>query len=53
MGDALAAIPIFSDELNKSVSENSWVVKRPLSITNRPMATIGNELLFGLYSLTE
>lgn len=52
MGDIIATIGIFSDEANKSIEENGWLRKFPLTTTGQPMANMDKELLYGLYCMT-
>lgn len=52
-GDIIAVIGIFSDEANKAIEENGWLCKFPLTTTNKPITENKNEILYGLYLLTE
>lgn len=52
-GDAIALIGIFSDEANKAIEETGWLCKFPLTTTNKPITENKNEVLYGLYLLTE
>ena len=52
-GDTIAVTALFSDEANKAIEEKAWTRVRPLNAMGKGKYDIGNELLIGLYSLTE
>lgn len=52
-GDTIATIGIFSVEANNAIKQKSWLRHKSLTTTNNSIATMSNELLFGLFNLTE
>lgn len=51
-GDTIAVTGIFSDESNQIIEKDGWLRNNPLSVSNQSLCTAGNELLYGLYCLT-
>jgi len=52
-GDTIVLIGVFSNEANERIREKAWFRTNPLTTTSESQTGMKNELLMGLFNLTE
>ena len=52
-GDTISAIGVFTDDANADIKEKAYFRNKNINGNGQPMAKMGNEILFGLFALTE